>query len=179
MKVLGINETLDSDYGNIAKIKFYGNHKRMLNIAPRVYLFFKVNVEKFWSLRMKSRDNPPCVDKKKQLEVLHPEDVAQFLRKSVSWVYKHWKDLGGVKIGGSILFPNEETLYEHLFHRRKGVEVRLHPEETTVHRPMVSDEKRGKASRSKKKGGNSKPGDSSDNDGGGEDPNRHNLLGVD
>lgn len=122
--------------------------------------------------------NAPYIDKTKQLEVIHPEDVAQFLRKSVSWVYKHWKELGGVKIGGSILFPDKETLYDHIFYQRKRMEVRFHPGETKVHRSVVSDQKRGKESRSKKKGGNSKPGDSSDNDGAG-DPNRHNLLGTD
>jgi hypothetical protein len=54
-----------------------------------------------------------------------PEDVALFLRKSVSWIYKHWRELGGVKIGGSIFFPEKETLYERLFCRKEGVEVRL------------------------------------------------------
>jgi len=43
------------------------------------------------------------------------EEVAQFLHKSPSWVYKNWQLLGGVKLRGSLFFPNKEDLYEHLF----------------------------------------------------------------
>jgi hypothetical protein len=105
-----------------------------------------------------------------------PEDIAQFFRKSVSWVYKHWRELGGVKIGGSIFFPNKETLNEYIFGKWKGVEVRLHPEEAEVYGPVVSNQKRSQTSGGKKKGGNikSQPGYEGNNN-----PNRHNLFGVD
>ena len=45
------------------------------------------------------------VDTKPVKDIMTPEEVAQFLRKSLSWVYKNWRLLGGVKLGGSILFP--------------------------------------------------------------------------
>ncbi len=111
--------------------------------------------------------------------IMTPEDVALFLQKSVSWIYKHWRELGGVKIGGSIFFPEKETLYERLFCRKEGVEVRLHQEGTTIHRPVDENKNGGKPSRSKKKGGNkeskSRPiTDESFTD----DRNRHGLFGA-
>jgi hypothetical protein len=39
--------------------------------------------------------------------IMTPEEVAQFLRKSVSWVYKNWEALGGRKLKGSLFFPNK------------------------------------------------------------------------
>ena len=68
------------------------------------------------------------VDKKERLEVLSVTDVADFLGKSSSWVYKNWKEIGGVKLGGSLLFPSKEILYERLFEQKQEVEVRLHHE---------------------------------------------------
>lgn len=115
-------------------------------------------------------------DKHNDRKILKPEDVAQYLRKSLSWVYKNWEKLGGVKIGGSIFFQSKEALHEHLFRQKQGVEVRFQPKQATVHRSMVPVQKRGKAGRSGTKGGNFK---SAGGTGGGltGDPNRHNLLG--
>lgn len=48
-------------------------------------------------------------------EIMTPEDVALFLKKSLSWVYKHWQELGGVKLGGSLMFPSKEDLYCNLY----------------------------------------------------------------
>jgi hypothetical protein len=59
--------------------------------------------------------------------ILTPEETAQYLKKSVSWVYKNAEILGGRKLGGSLFFPAKEDLYEFIFCKRKGVEVRLHP----------------------------------------------------
>ena len=50
---------------------------------------------------------------------MSPEAIAQFLRKSVSWVCKHSKELGDVKLGGSLLFSSKEDLHERLF-KKKG-----------------------------------------------------------
>ena len=108
-------------------------------------------------------------------EIMTPEETAQFLKKSVSWVYKHWKNLGGVKLGGSLFFPNKEDLYEFIFCKREGVEVRLHPRRKTVHKNMVQNQKKGQAGRGQKKGGNTKPGNSDDH---GSNPNRHGILGL-
>ena len=60
-----------------------------------------------------------------QKNILTPEETAKYLKKSVSWVYKHAEELGGRKLGGSLFFPAEEDLYEFIFCKRKGVEVRL------------------------------------------------------
>ena len=54
---------------------------------------------------MDTQEKTTHIDKERAPVVMLPEDVALFLRKSVSWVYKHWQELGGVKIGGSIIFP--------------------------------------------------------------------------
>jgi len=50
-------------------------------------------------------------DKSKMLKV---KDVSQFLQKSPSWVYKNWKQLGGVKCAGSLLFPQEQDIYMNI-----------------------------------------------------------------
>ena len=119
----------------------------------------------------------PIIDNERPPVVMIPEDVALFLRKSVSWVYKHWRELSGVKIGGSIIFPDKETLHEHIFRRKEGVEVRLHQEGAAVHRPVVPNQKGRKSSRGKKEGGNPKPQSGTSTDRGG-DINRHNLFGA-
>jgi hypothetical protein len=85
--------------------------------------------------------------------IMTPDEVARFFKKSTSWVYKNWKKLGGVKLGGSLFFPSKEDLYEQLFQERKRVEVRFHPQGNQVHRDLVQNKKNGQAGRSKKKGG--------------------------
>ena len=92
------------------------------------------------------------IDKENNLEIMTPEEVARYLRKSLSWVYKNWQVLGSVKLGGSLLFPKKEDLYERLFGKREGMEVRLHPEGGQVHRSLVQNQKPGQTGRSKKKG---------------------------
>ncbi len=64
----------------------------------------------------------PCraIDRDDQLGRMTPEEVARFLRRSLSWVYKNSKALGGVKLGGSLLFPGKEDIYERLFGEMKG-----------------------------------------------------------
>ena len=52
------------------------------------------------------------IDKNSTSGIMTREEVAQFFGKSTSWVYKNWKELGGRKLGGSLLFPREEDLYE-------------------------------------------------------------------
>jgi hypothetical protein len=110
------------------------------------------------------------IDKKSSVEIMTPEEVALFTKKSVSWVYKHWHKLGGVKLGGSLFFPNKEDLYEHLFKEGQGMEVRLHPKGDQAHRGLVQNENGGQKSRSQKKGGIRKPDSSHDC------PNRHGIL---
>jgi predicted DNA-binding transcriptional regulator AlpA len=58
-----------------------------------------------------------AVDTNSDRDILTPEEVALFLRKSLSWVYKHWQELGGRKLAGSLLFPKKEDLYELLFRK--------------------------------------------------------------
>jgi len=110
------------------------------------------------------------LDMKPSQGIMTPEEVAQFFQKSTSWVYKNWKELGGVKLGGSLFFPNKEDLYEQLFQKRKGVEVRFHPQGNQVHRDLVQNQKRGQVGRSKEKGGAKQTGISD------EDANRHGLF---
>ena len=117
---------------------------------------------------------PENIDKTRPSDILTPEEVAQFFRKSTSWVYKNWKELGGRKLGGSLFFPRKEDLYERLFDKGKGVEVRLHPERNQAHGGVVQNKKAGKTGRGKKKGGNSKAKATGDRG----DPNRHGLLGT-
>ena len=48
-------------------------------------------------------------DKFSRTDIMTPEEVAWYLRKSPSWVYKHWQILGGVKLGGSFFFPRRRS----------------------------------------------------------------------
>jgi len=107
--------------------------------------------------------------------ILTLEETAQYLHKSTSWVYKNWKILGGRKLGGSLFFPAKEDLYEYLFSKRKGVEIRLHSEGNQAHRSVVQNKKRSKTGRSKKKGGSTKSRTTNDNR---SDTNRHGIFGF-
>ncbi|GAG14671.1 unnamed protein product, partial [marine sediment metagenome] len=114
--------------------------------------------------------------KASECNIQTPEEVAQYLRKSPSWVYKHWQELGGRKLGGSLLFPGKEDLYERLFHQGQGVAVRSTPERNPLHQGVVQNQESGKRCRSKKKGGTDQPDNRAISR---EDRNRHNLLGPD
>jgi hypothetical protein len=72
-------------------------------------------------------------------KVQNVEEVARFLRKSPSWVYKNWQELGGRKLGGSLFFPDKEDLYERIFSQREGVEVRLHPQGDQAYGNLVQN----------------------------------------
>lgn len=105
-------------------------------------------------------------------DILTVEETARYFGKSVSWVYKNADMLGGRKLGGSLFFPAKEDLYERLFGKGKGMEVRLHPQGNQVLGPMVRDRNKGAARRIKEKGGSRK---STTTD---TDPDRHGLLGT-
>ena len=110
-------------------------------------------------------------------DILTPEETAQYLRKSLSWVYKNWQMLGARKLGGSLFFPRKEDLYEHLFCKKQGVEVRLHPKGNQAHGSLIQDKNHGKTSRSKKKGGDKKSNATGATTGADrEDSNRHGLF---
>jgi len=40
--------------------------------------------------------------------LLKLKDAAKHLNQSESWVYRHWKEVGGKKLGGNIRFSIEE-----------------------------------------------------------------------
>lgn len=96
-------------------------------------------------------------DNKQEKDILTPEEVARYLKKSKSWVYKNWQKLGGKKLGGSLFFPRKEDLYERLF----GKKVQAREEQ-------VQNKKRGKRQGLKKKGRDTASESL--------DPNRHGLL---
>jgi hypothetical protein len=112
------------------------------------------------------------IDTEDKYAILTPEEVAQYLNKSVSWVYKHWEILGGRKLGGSLFFPRKEELYECIFNQKNGVEIRLHSQRNQADKSRIQNQNFGKKSRSKKKGGTGQPKE------GNKDPNRHGLFGI-
>jgi len=113
----------------------------------------------------------PPIDNDLGHVIMTIEEVAQYFRKSPSWVYKNWKILGGKKLGGSLMFPAKEDLYERIFDKRERVEVRLHTEGNQVHEHLVRNKERGFEGRGRKKGGNHKSETENDS------ANRHGLLG--
>ena len=110
------------------------------------------------------------IDRNSNNDIMTPEEVAQYLRKSVSWVYKNWQRLGARKLGGSLFFPSKEELYERLFHQGKGMEVRIHPERNQAYPSLVQNKGRGQKGAGTKKGGNNQSGTGRDYS------DRHNLL---
>ena len=85
--------------------------------------------------------------------IMTPKETAQYLRKSLSWVYKNSAALGGRKLGGSLFFPAREDLYERIFCKREGVEVRIHPHGNQAYGNLVQNENRGQTIRGRKKKG--------------------------
>jgi hypothetical protein len=106
-------------------------------------------------------------------DIMKPDEVARYLKMSQSWVYKHWRMLGGTKLGGSLLFPNREILYERIFCKKQRMEVRFPPQRSKEYPVRVPNEKGGQTGRGKQEGGDKK---SPQNPG---SPNRHGLLGTD
>jgi len=102
--------------------------------------------------------------------VMSVKEVAQFMQKSVSWVYKNADDLGGRKLGGSLIFPSKEDLYDYLFYQKKGLAVRVRDERRTVHQSLVQNKDRSQTGRGKKTRGVEEP------ETGSRDANRHGLL---
>ena len=54
-------------------------------------------------------DAEDMVDTKLKFGIKTAEEVARFLRKSRSWVYKNWQILGGRKLRGSLFFLERRT----------------------------------------------------------------------
>jgi hypothetical protein len=120
----------------------------------------------------RTRREKLSVDTNSENGIMLTEEVARYLRKSSSWVYKNWQILGGVKLGGSLLFPGKEDLNERLFGKGERVAIRLHPERDQVHGRLVQNKVRCKASSGEENGGYTKPESDSGN------PDRHGLLGT-
>jgi len=103
--------------------------------------------------------------------IMTVEEVAQFMGKSASWVYKNSHALGGRKLGGSLFFPSKEDLYDNLFSGKEGVEVRLRVPKEATNQSLVQNKNRRQTGGSKKTRGVEKP------EVGSEGANRHELLG--
>jgi hypothetical protein len=102
-----------------------------------------------------------------------PKEVANYFGKSLSWVYKNQNELGVRKLKGSLFFPQKEELYERLFCKKEGVEVRLYPQGNQIHGSMVQEKIQGKRCRIKEK---SRAKKSCSKDAIRDNPNRHNLF---
>jgi len=58
------------------------------------------------------------IDQKKTQKFLSAKNVARLFDKSPGWAYKHWKNLGGMKVGGSIIFPPKEMFFDDVFTKK-------------------------------------------------------------
>ena len=118
---------------------------------------------------------PPNYEKSDQhdMEVLCVKDVAEFLKISQAWVYKNYKLIGGVKIGGSVRFPSRKEMYERLFQQKTEMVGVLFPsQQTALHQGRVQNQERGISRRSRKKKGGQTTATASDR------ANRHGLLNA-
>ena len=105
-----------------------------------------------------------------QQAALTPSDVADLLQLSESYVYKHWRELGGVKIGQRVRFPRWEELHGHLLCQRQGVALSLQVSESEVHEGLVQNKKGGKQGGGRVQKFAQKPSIANS------DRNRHNLF---
>ena len=119
-----------------------------------------------------NRNSDTTIEGNESFAIMTVEEVAQYFRKSVSWVYKNWEVLGGKKLGGSLIFPAKEDLYERIFSERQRVEVRLHDERNPVLESLVQNNERRTKCRNRKEEKISK------SERGNGDRNRHGLLGI-
>ncbi len=103
-------------------------------------------------------------------DILTPKEVAQYLKVSVSWVYKNQDILGGRKLRGSLRFPGKDDLYEYLFRTTQRMEVRFPIQQKEVSKQLLQNQDRGKRSRGRKKKGTEESCPDS------RDLNRHGLL---
>jgi len=88
----------------------------MLFFAPEA-LINKLKQDGFTQEKMERRQNKLDIHFKG--EVMTPDEVAKFFKKSTSWVYKNWKILGGAKLGGSLFFPNKEELFTNYYFKKR------------------------------------------------------------
>jgi len=119
---------------------------------------------------MKEQVNP--IDISSKTGIMTVEETAQYFGKSTSWVYKNWKVLGGRKLGGSLFFPSKGDLYDAIFPKKEGVEVRLYPEGNPVHSIRIQNKNKSQKGRSRKAKGGGKPSSRES------DPNRYGLLDI-
>ena len=89
-------------------------------------------------------------------DILTVKEVAQYLRKSTSWVYRHQQELGASKLGGSLLFRKVRIDGRLSGEEQKDVQVQLQVPKTAAHKSRVQDETRSPTSRSREKGGTGK-----------------------
>jgi len=98
--------------------------------------------------------------------ILTVKDLVNCMPVSETWVYKHWPELGGVKLGGSIFFPSKEIVYEHIFGKGQRLARGLQYKRGTLHPRLVPIKNKSKAGHDKAaKRAITKP----------LDPNRHGL----
>ena len=112
-------------------------------------------------------------------DIMTPDELAQYLKVSQSWIYKYWKDLGGAKLGGKIFFPKKEIVYERIFkneeRKKECLEVRFCTEGKTNNKERLQNQKRSQRSGGRKEERTIKP----ERNGSGKGENRHHLLGND
>ena len=97
--------------------------------------------------------------------MLSSEQVAQRLNVSLSWVYQHRRDLGGIKFHGLVRF--REGIINELMEIGEGLDVSIYLREAKVQQERVPEKIRRTESPRKAKVRNP----------GGQDANRHGLFG--
>ncbi len=113
---------------------------------------------------------PSILFRENDSDIMTPEEVARYLKKCKSWVYKNWQLLGGVKLGGYILFPAKKELYECIFFEEQRTELRLRTPGNQVHEGRVQNQTPSKGGRGKKTGRVEEPFT------GNSDPDRYNPF---
>jgi len=114
-------------------------------IAPKIENQIKTLEVQLERLKTKQNnigniDSPPE-------RVLNVKEIAQFLKKSERWVYRHWKKLGGIKFEGTIFFLSLEVVYGAILRQGEWLEVPVQKEGDKASKQVFQDKKSGNRGR--------------------------------
>lgn len=105
--------------------------------------------------------------------LLTSAQLAERTKISVSYIYKHWEELGGFRIGRNVRFIWEDTV-GRLLCSRKGLEIPVQIQKGQIYGCIFQNQARRPQGRSISQGGIKKPIASPNPD---EDRDPHNLFG--
>jgi hypothetical protein len=102
------------------------------------------------------------IENNKNLDIMTPEEVADYLKVSLTWIYTNSKMIGGKKLKGVLRFPKKEDIYECIFPKGEKLVLRLRDEQNPLLKSRIQNEVKCQTSRNESKRGGEKREQESD-----------------